>query len=329
MITAVRGADEHLAGPLADLVLAPEPRGDGRTLANWRVLAAAGARQLDRARLLEAHLDAAVILADLAAPAPTPGSLWGVWAAQAPGAVVEAHPAGDGWCLRGAKAWCSGADRCTHALVTAEAPDGPRLFAVDLAEPGVRPDGGTWRGVGMRGSGTAGVRFDDVPAVAVGTGEAYLERPRFWHSAIGVAAVWFGGAVGAAAPLRRRLATGRGDSHDAAHAGHVDASLAAAAEVLRAAAVAIDHPTAPSEPVAHARRRALRARATVEAAVETVLRSTGRATGPAPLALDEAHARHVADLTVYVRQSHAERDLAALGHLAADLDGETDAGVRL
>ncbi|MGC2679088.1 MAG: acyl-CoA dehydrogenase, partial [Mycobacterium sp.] len=29
------------------------------------------------------------------------------------------------------------------------------------------------------------------------------------------------------------------------------------------------------------------------------------------------HARAVADLTVYVRQSHAERDLAALGLLAA------------
>ncbi|HEY2199001.1 MAG TPA: acyl-CoA dehydrogenase, partial [Mycobacterium sp.] len=36
-----------------------------------------------------------------------------------------------------------------------------------------------------------------------------------------------------------------------------------------------------------------------------------------PLCLDEQHARAVADLTVYVRQSHAERDLAALGSLAA------------
>ncbi len=40
--------------------------------------------------------------------------------------------------------------------------------------------------------------------------------------------------------------------------------------------------------------------------------------GPAPLALDGPHARRVADLTMYVRQSHAEADLAALGRLAAD-----------
>ena len=39
------------------------------------------------------------------------------------------------------------------------------------------------------------------------------------------------------------------------------------------------------------------------------------ALGPAPLALDPVHAARVADLTLYLRQHHAERDLAALGRL--------------
>ncbi|KZX22513.1 hypothetical protein ACH61_00279 [Rathayibacter tanaceti] len=39
----------------------------------------------------------------------------------------------------------------------------------------------------------------------------------------------------------------------------------------------------------------------------------GRALGPAPLALDAEHSKRVADLTLYVRQHHAERDDAALG----------------
>ncbi|MDQ2757232.1 MAG: acyl-CoA dehydrogenase, partial [Actinomycetota bacterium] len=43
----------------------------------------------------------------------------------------------------------------------------------------------------------------------------------------------------------------------------------------------------------------------------------GRALGAAPLCLDAAHAQAVADVQVYVRQSHAERDLAALGALEA------------
>jgi len=40
----------------------------------------------------------------------------------------------------------------------------------------------------------------------------------------------------------------------------------------------------------------------------------GRALGPAPLALDAAHAKRVADLSLYVRQYHSERDQESLGH---------------
>ena len=41
------------------------------------------------------------------------------------------------------------------------------------------------------------------------------------------------------------------------------------------------------------------------------------ALGAGPLCHDEAHARRVADLTVYLRQHHAERNLAELGTLVA------------
>lgn len=83
------------------------------------------------------------------------------------------------------------------------------------------------------------------------------------------------------------------------------------------------------EPLTTARRRALRVRAIVEDTVEIALRSTARATGAEPLAHDRDHARQVADLEVYIRQSHAERDLAALGCLATELDGAGPRGLRL
>ena len=59
--------------------------------------------------------------------------------------------------------------------------------------------------------------------------------------------------------------------------------------------------------------RALRVRSLVAEVAAEVLDRTGRALGAGPLSHDEAHARRVADLTVYIRQHHAERDLAALG----------------
>ena len=64
--------------------------------------------------------------------------------------------------------------------------------------------------------------------------------------------------------------------------------------------------------------RALRVRALTEAVAADVLTRTGRALGAGPLGHDEAHSRAVADLTVYLRQHHAERDLARLGELVAE-----------
>jgi hypothetical protein len=62
----------------------------------------------------------------------------------------------------------------------------------------------------------------------------------------------------------------------------------------------------------------MRVRATVERGCDEVLARTGRATGAAPLCQDEAHGRRVADLTAYLRQSHAEADLAAAGALVLE-----------
>ena len=72
------------------------------------------------------------------------------------------------------------------------------------------------------------------------------------------------------------------------------------------------------ESLDQARYRAESVRATVVAAAEEIVTRVGHALGPAPLALDAEHARRVADLQVFLRQHHAERDLAALGGLARD-----------
>lgn len=61
--------------------------------------------------------------------------------------------------------------------------------------------------------------------------------------------------------------------------------------------------------------------ALVERGATEVMDRTGRATGAGPLGHDAAHARRVADLTVYLRQIHAEADLEALGRA---LIGERD-----
>jgi hypothetical protein len=101
-----------------------------------------------------------------------------------------------------------------------------------------------------------------------------------------------------------------------AHLGAVDIALQAARAALRQAADEID--ADPGDLKGAGPSRALRVRAMVESAATDVLGRVGRALGAGPLCHDEAHARAVADLTVYLRQHHAERDLAALGALVAE-----------
>ncbi len=289
--------------------------GGGRTAQRWRQLADLGRRDLALAKIAEAHADADAIRVELGAGRIPPGELWAVWAAEAPGAAVRAAPDGQatgGWRVSGRKAWCSGAALCTHALITATADDGPRLMAVDLRADGVAPQSPTWAGPGMQRAGTVEVVLADAPAAALGEPGAYLSRPGFWHGAIGIAAVWLGGAGALAEALLARGRADRLDAHGLAHLGAVDAALAAAWALLDHVAAGID-----ADPAADRRVDALRARAVAEAAALTVLDRTGRALGPAPFATDPRYAWAAADLPVYLRQSHAERDLAQLGAAVA------------
>ncbi len=295
--------------------------GAGATWARWEALAALARRDVVLGRLAEAHTDAAAILAELHGPPPAAGQVWGVWASEPPDPVLRATRAtratrgsdtdsggdSDGWVLDGTKSWCSGASTSTHALVTARHGEQRPLFAVDLAHDGVRPVPGTWRAVGMAASDSGEVAFERVPAVMVGPPDGYLQRPGFWHGAVGVAAAWYGGACGVADALARRVDRGGADEHVRAHLGAVVATLAAARSSLRTAAADID-----ADPRADAMATALAVRVVVEAAAATVLERTGRALGAGPLCGDAEHAARVADLTVYLRQSHAERDLVAL-----------------
>ncbi|MEU0135724.1 acyl-CoA dehydrogenase [Streptomyces sp. NPDC006296] len=288
--------------------------GGGRTAARLAALQSVAEDDLCLARLVEGHVDALAVLAELDGPQPRPGQRWAVWAAEPPGTTLEATPSGEGWTLSGVKPYCSGARSCTDALVTARTPEGRRLFAVSLDALTSEPVPGTWQAIGMAGSDSPDVRFERARGAAVGGVDSYVRRPGFQHGGIGVAACWYGGALAVARTLRS-AAVQRPDPHTDAHLGAVDMQLHAAEAVLRHAAAEID--ADPKDQQGGARARSLRVRAFAESVCAEVLARVGRATGAGPLCHDLRHARDVADLTVYVRQHHAERNLAELGRLLA------------
>jgi len=309
--------------------------GQGDTLTLWDCLANLGATDLTIARVAEPHLDALAILREarrqsaisepdwnLHSAGWSAARLWQVYAAE--GSVkLTATQDDDEWRLAGVKPWCSVAERATHALVTAWTGDERRLFAVDLFQEGVRrPDegshagqGATWAARGLTQVRSTALAFDAVHAVPVGEPGWYLARPGFAWGGAGVASVWYGACVALARTLRRATCDRPPDQVALVHLGAVDTALARArAALVDAASVADDSTTPADETVLVCQR----VRQVVADAADEILTRVGHALGPGPLTGDEAHARRVADLTVYLRQHHAERDLARQGSMVLE-----------
>jgi len=284
--------------------------GSGQTLRRWQALADVAAQDLALVKLFEGHTDALAIMAELGAADVDPASVWGTWAAEPPSARLELRRGARGPRLTGRKSWCSGAGIVSHALVTAWDGEGRQcLAAVAIGQPGVTVTTDGWHAVGMGRAASGDVLFDAAAAVEIGIPGQYTGRPGFWQGGCGIAACWYGGAIPFADAVAD-VVTRRDDPHAAAHLGAIDTALTAARALLIETASWIDE-----HPVASAQMQALRSRAAVEEAVSTVLAHAGRALGAGPLCRDAALAQRFADLPVFLRQSHAERDLAELGRL--------------
>lgn len=300
---------------------------EASTRDEWETFATLAAHDLGVARAIEPHLDALGILAEARAPGDdvdpqvARGGAWGVFAAEGGDDPLRAEPGDDAWLLTGTKPWCSLADRLDSALITAALADGGRrLFAVALREEAdagrARVVSGAWHSRGLAEIPSGPVTLVGARSRPIGASGWYLARAGFHRGGIGVAACWYGGAVGVARTVRER-ARMKPDPHLLTHLGAIDEQLHAAKLALADAAALADAGETDLRIVAK------RVRAIVARACEDVLIRTGHALGPAPLALDAEHAKRVADLTVYIRQHHAERDLESLGSAVAAV---TDAG---
>jgi len=327
----LRAAIDTLAAPHPGTEGIPLP-GHGRTLARWQLFATIAATQGTVAiKLFEAHADALAILAEVAGATPAPATQWAVWAAEPPDARVRVSAApdpdtrhlaadsgiarGEAVRLNGRKAWCSGAGSVSHAVLTChDDSDNALLAVIDVRGPGVTVTTDGWHAVGMAGTASGDVLLHDCPALRIGGPRAYLDRPGFWHGGAGIAACWYGAALPLAEAVRETVRK-HDDPHAGAHLGAIDGDLRAAAALLRETAAWID-----AHPAEDAFVAALRVRTAVEAAVQRVLHRAGNVLGAGPLCRNARLAALYADLPVFLRQSHAERDLAALGRALRDAD---------
>ncbi len=291
------------------LVSLPLP-GSGYTADRHERLFQVGKENLSLARLAEAHWDAVAILAE-AGRKPESDAIYGVWASEIPGRAISLEKIENGWRITGTKMFCSGAALVDRALVTVGSPT-PLLVDISLRDQKdkILFDYSNWKTNAFADTKTATVTFNQVSIACsetVGEPGWYLERAGFWHGATGPAACWAGGAAGL---VDYALSQSRNDPHTMAHVGAMSADVWAMHSYLEQAGREID--AAPFD-ITAGRIRARTTRHLIEQCCTDVLRRLTRAYGPHPLAMQEEISTRYQELDLYIRQSHAERDLEALG----------------
>jgi alkylation response protein AidB-like acyl-CoA dehydrogenase len=284
--------------------------GGGATAERHRRLMAVGREDLSLAKLAEAHWDAVAILAE-SGRAAREGALYGVWASERPGRELAFDQLNGGLGVSGQKMFLSGAGLCDRALVTVGASPG-LMVDLDLRANADRIafDGTNWKTRAFADTCTATGTFEGAwvdEADVISEPGWYVDRPGLWHGACGPAACWAGGAAGL---LDFALRQKRDDPHTMAHLGAMRAEVWGMGAALDAAGREID---AGGDSEGDGMVRALTVRHLVERACTEVLRRVTRAYGPGPMAMDADFLRRCEELELYVRQSHAERDLEELG----------------
>lgn len=305
-------ADE-LKSRLTDIVKQKLPLpGGGRTAERHHLLAETAREDLSLAKLAEAHWDAVGILAEAGRIAES-NMLYAVWASEIPGHVIRLERTADSFQISGRKPFCSGLGIVDRALLTVGLPD-QRLVEVDMRNNSsqISLDLDVWKTDAFRNTKTGAITFHELrlsPNSLIGESAWYLERPGFWHGACGPAACWAGGVAGL---LDFALVSKRDDPHTLAHLGAIQASVWGMYAILAQAGDEIDE--APLDSKA-AQIRALQVRHLVDEMGTTILQRFARAYGPYPLSMNEETSRRYQEASLYMRQSHGERDLECLGHL--------------
>ncbi|MEN6668767.1 acyl-CoA dehydrogenase family protein [Psychrobacter sp. B38] len=290
-----------------------EDKKNANTLIRWQVLAYVSSIDLTIAKWFESHLDALSILHEVGYDKSTQG-LWAVWAAEGHPQPIQ-YQQGK---ISGTKAWCSGAHIVDHALMTYRDGSGQsQLVVVDMAQDGIEIDNSEWQAVGMQGTDTATVEFDEVIACNVGAANVYLDRVGFWHGAAGVAACWYGATASLATYLIKGYQQKPND-YKAMYLGQISTALSVTQQYFYHVSDLIDTQANSSHELIIRQLRA-----NVEQLAREVLETVGQALGAAPFCRNAHFAKLSADLPVFIRQSHGAFDLQKIGELSSILANES------
>ncbi len=311
------------------------------TLELLRTLWHVGRGNLAVGRLYEGHVNALQLLDWFGSDAQKSryfaeadeGQQFAVWNTQAAGGIR--FEAGDnGWQMRGAKTFCSGAGHVTRPIVTGESPDGWQMCVVPTERAQMEIDRSWWRPMGMRASASFAVDFDGTTLRdddLLGVAGDYYRQPAFSGGAIRFCAVQLGGAAAIMEQTRRFLReVGRADdAFQRARVGRMTMKVQSGWQWLSDAArmwdecgenpLACDAATS-ARMVAFAAMMRL---ATEEICLE-IMQLCEQSVGARGLMKTEPFERMSRDLTIYLKQPHLDEIAGRVGKWALESDARAD-----
>ncbi|MBN9229893.1 MAG: hypothetical protein J0I93_03490 [Legionella sp.] len=268
-----------------------------------------GRQGLSLAKIAEAHWDALAILAEAQRTA-APGTLYAVWASEAPDHPLRIEINSSRWYLSGIKRFCSGAGLVDRALITVE----DKLLDIsltDIPSEYMVVDHSQWCSQAFAQTNTATLTFNRLPLspeVLVGENHWYVKRLGFWRGALGPAACWGGGAASLVDYAQENK---RDDAHTLAHLGAMAANIWTIEKILLQSGKDAER-TMQADAL---QRLALMTRHLIEQLATDTLRRFARAYGPYPIACIADINQQYQELDLFLKQHHGERDLAMLGKL--------------
>ncbi|MFD2236164.1 acyl-CoA dehydrogenase family protein [Aureimonas populi] len=295
--------------------LADPPSGPGEMAALLALLATVGRGDLSTGRIFEGHVNALFLIdsfgtdeqRERAHATADEGGILGVWNTDLPADPLRVE-AGR---LTGKKAFASGVDGLSQAIVTVPVAGGRQMLLVPLA--GLPVDRAWWRPLGMRASGSHIVDMSGLeirPEWWLGAPDDYITQPFFTGGAVRFLAVQAGGmhAVFDAA-VDHLSRTGRaGDPHQAHRLARMGCAVETAYLWLARAGEAWEAAQAASDAQAGEHLKAVveGARGAVERAGLDILEEAERGVGAAGLIAPHPLERLSRDLRTYLRQPNPD-----------------------
>lgn len=287
------------------------------------LLAAVGRGDLSAGRIYEGHVNACFLIErygtgaqrERFAASAKKGQVFGVWNTDAPGEPLRLAN-GE---LSGKKAFASGVDGLSHAIVTITDQNRRRMIAIPVRDPDL--DRSWWRPLGMRASGSHVVDLTGLrvaPEWMLGEPDDYVEQPWFSAGAIRFLAVHVGGmhAVFDAAASHLRRTDRAADPHQSHRLARMGVAVQGGYLWLDRCAGAWIR-AASSESDAAAKRymagAANGARLAVETAAMALLEDAERAIGAAGMLAPHPFERLMRDMRTYLRQPDPDGAAAAFG----------------